>query len=267
MSELSDESSRMAKDPRVKAIEEEAHRRSLADDGKTSHKERFAIRKELRADAGLGKEKKKRGGVAGAYDRNKQWAVPLTLAALGMIPGVGPGISALAGAGIDGLDREGQGGIGFDVGGAVQGAAKGYAAGALGNTAGRFLGVGSAPVPVGAASATASGATASNVASSAPWASGAAPTALPAAGGMAPISVPDMLRRGVDWAKTNPRDALGLAQGGFNAYNSAQAMGQQRRATRGMEREWAAGAPLRASGRETLLRGVEGNPFAPVRVR
>jgi hypothetical protein len=60
----------MARDPRIVAIEAEAKRLAAAD-GKTSHKERFRIRNELRAAQGLGREKKKRGGAAGVWDRNK----------------------------------------------------------------------------------------------------------------------------------------------------------------------------------------------------
>ena len=76
-----------SKNPQVRAIELEASRRAAAD-GTTSHKERFAIRKALRADAGLGKEQKQRGGVAGAYDRNKAYVLPVA-AALAGLTGVG----------------------------------------------------------------------------------------------------------------------------------------------------------------------------------
>ena len=44
-------------------IAAEAKRRSLADDGKTSRKERFALRNEIRTERGLGAEKHKRGGI------------------------------------------------------------------------------------------------------------------------------------------------------------------------------------------------------------
>ena len=81
-----------SKNPQVRAIELEASRRAAAD-GTTSHKERFAIRKALRADAGLGKEQKQRGGVAGAYDRNKAYVLPIA-AALAGLTGVGGGAHA-----------------------------------------------------------------------------------------------------------------------------------------------------------------------------
>lgn len=180
---------------------------------------------------------KKRGGLAGLWDRSKNVIAPVLAGAAGIASG---GLLApiAVGALSRGLDREGRGGIGFDVGRGLGGATEGAAFGGLGRgLAGLARGAGAAGT-----------------------------AALPTAAGSAPLSVRDLLSQGVDWAKSDPRNLLSLAQGGFNAYNSAQAMGQQRKATRGMEREWAAGAPLRAVSRDTLLRGVEGNPFAPVRV-
>lgn len=125
----------MAKDPRVRQIEQEASRRAAAD-GKSSHAERYAIRAELRQAQGLGSEKKKRGGVAGVWDRNKNVIKPALTIGAGLLTG-GMAVPALIGAGIGGLDREGKGGIGFDAGGAVRGgirgAAEGYAGQMLGS--------------------------------------------------------------------------------------------------------------------------------------
>ena len=77
-------------------------------------------------------KKRKRGGLAGILDRNKQIIKPVVSGALGLVPGIGMGLAAGAGALMSGLDREGKGGIGFDakqgVSGALQGAAAGGAA-------------------------------------------------------------------------------------------------------------------------------------------
>ena len=72
---------------------------------------------------------KKRGGLAGVYDRNKgliQKAVP---AALSFIPGAGIPLAAAAGAAMRGLDRPGKSGIGFDPYAGLKGGVEGYAIG------------------------------------------------------------------------------------------------------------------------------------------
>ena len=258
----------MAKDPRVKAIEEEAHRRSLAD-GKTSHKERFAIRRELRQEAGLGKEKKKRGGAAGVWDRSKDVIVPLGAAALGLATG-GLAAPIAASAFARGVDREGKGGIGFDAGQAVRGGLEGAMAGSVGRFAGGLLNPAAAPIPMGGGIGAAEtapwslpvDAAAQNAATNAPWsvAGSAAPVPL---GGVRGIA-----SKGLDFLKGNGgRNALGILQGINAASQSAQSRALANRAVRGQEAEWQAGQPLRMAGRETLLNGVAGNPFAPVRVR
>ncbi|MFA6167794.1 MAG: hypothetical protein WC700_14330, partial [Gemmatimonadaceae bacterium] len=83
---------------------------------------------------------KKRGGIAGVYDRNKS-AIPAAQTALAMLPGIGPLISAGIG-GLRGFDREGEGGIGYDVGTGLKGAATGYAAGMAGNALQGAVGAG-----------------------------------------------------------------------------------------------------------------------------
>jgi hypothetical protein len=73
---------------------------------------------------------RKRGGLAGFYDRNKgaiQAVAPFVAGAVG-----GPLAGAAIGAAMRGLDREGKGGIGFDFGQGIQGGISGYGAGALG---------------------------------------------------------------------------------------------------------------------------------------
>lgn len=76
---------------------------------------------------------KKRGGLAGLYDRNKgvlQMLAPTVAGAFG-----GPLAGAAVGAAMRGLDRPGQRGIGLDVGQAIRGGAEGYGMGSLGQSA------------------------------------------------------------------------------------------------------------------------------------
>jgi hypothetical protein len=79
--------------------------------------------------SGMSQLGKKRGGVAGVWDRNKKVIVPLASAALGAVTG-GVAAPMLLGAASRGLDRAGKRGIGLDLGqaarGAVEGAASGY---------------------------------------------------------------------------------------------------------------------------------------------
>lgn len=75
---------------------------------------------------------RKRGGLAGIWDRNKGVIKTLAPIALGAIPGVGVPLAAAAGAAMGGLDRPGKGGIGLDVGGAIKGGISGYAGGKTG---------------------------------------------------------------------------------------------------------------------------------------
>lgn len=97
-----------------------------------SMKERFAARNAVRSKYGMSAEKRKRGGLAGTWDRNKGLIKPVVTGALGMIPGVGLPLAAGAGALMGGLDRPGKGGVGFDIGRGVRGAASGALAGAAG---------------------------------------------------------------------------------------------------------------------------------------
>lgn len=71
--------------------------------------------------------RRKRGGLAGIWDRNKNVITPVVSGALGL---VNPALGAAAGAAMRGLDRPGRGGIGLDVGQAVRGGLEGYGAGA-----------------------------------------------------------------------------------------------------------------------------------------
>jgi hypothetical protein len=75
---------------------------------------------------------RKRGGVAGIYDRNKKLIKTLAPIALGAIPGIGMPLAVAAGAAM-GADKEGKGYFkNFDVGGAVKGGVAGYGQGATG---------------------------------------------------------------------------------------------------------------------------------------
>lgn len=73
---------------------------------------------------------RKRGGLAGIWDRNKKFIKPIATIGAGVLTG-GMG-GALVGGLMNGLDREGKGGIGFDVGKGAMGAAQGYGMGKLG---------------------------------------------------------------------------------------------------------------------------------------
>lgn len=88
---------------------------------------------------------RKRGGLAGAFDRNKKWLKPVAAFTAGMI---NPALGAAVGAAMGGLDREGKGGIGFDLKRGAIGGVQGYGMGKLGaaskgKLAGLFSGGGS----------------------------------------------------------------------------------------------------------------------------
>jgi len=75
---------------------------------------------------------RKRGGVAGFYDRKKGFIKALAPIALGAIPGIGMPLAVAAGAAM-GADKEGKGYFkGFDAGGALKGGVAGYGQGATG---------------------------------------------------------------------------------------------------------------------------------------
>jgi hypothetical protein len=73
---------------------------------------------------------KKRGGLAGLYDRNKgviNTAAPILAGMVG-----GPLAGAAVGAAMKGLDREGKSGIGFDLKQGIGGGLAGYGGGSMG---------------------------------------------------------------------------------------------------------------------------------------
>ncbi len=75
---------------------------------------------------------RKRGGLAGFYDRNKGAIKTIAPIAAGFVPVIGPALGAGIGAAIGGLDREGKSGIGLDLGGAIKGGISGYGGGKMG---------------------------------------------------------------------------------------------------------------------------------------
>lgn len=104
--------------------------------GKGASDAKFEWRRQQQAAEGLALEEKTRGGVAGAYDRNKalvQAALP-TLAGI-LVPGAGALAGGVVGGLAKGLDRPGQGGVGLDVGQAARGALAGAGLGATGAAA------------------------------------------------------------------------------------------------------------------------------------
>jgi hypothetical protein len=83
---------------------------------------------------------RKRGGLAGIYDRNKKIIKPVAAGLAGMLGT--PALGAAVGAAFGGLDREGKKGIGLDLGGAAKGGLAGYAAGSAGKALGNIKGMG-----------------------------------------------------------------------------------------------------------------------------
>ena len=79
---------------------------------------------------------RKRGGIAGFYDRNKKVIIPAATTLAGLFGT--PALGAAVGAAFGGLDRPGKSGIGLDVMGAAKGGLSGYAAGKLGNSLGKI---------------------------------------------------------------------------------------------------------------------------------
>lgn len=89
-----------------------------------------ALRQNLSLSPEPPKKKRKRGGLAGIWDRNKGVIKPLVSGVAGAVGG--PIGGALAGGLMGGLDRPGKSGVGFDLGRGVRGAASGALAGAAG---------------------------------------------------------------------------------------------------------------------------------------
>jgi hypothetical protein len=165
---------------------------------------------------------RKRGGLAGIWDRNKKVIKPIATVGAGLLGG--PMAAAALNAAMSGLDREGKGGIGFDVGKGAMGAATGYAmgtgAGALKSGIMSRLGGQAAGQMAGAMPAMT--ANLPGVGSMAIPASAGVSAAAPGAGSMLG-SAAGMLR--------DPKTMMALGQtavGGMNAYQQAQQNNLQR---------------------------------------
>lgn len=178
---------------------------------------------------------KKRGGLAGIWDRNKKIIKPLASAA-GFLVG-GPAGSGVVNGFISGVDRPGKGGIGFDVGRGIKGAATGYLAGKAGDA----LTGGAGGEGLAGLRRLFSGAGMREVGQNASfYGQGLAKTAF------RPIAAVGK------WAGKDPMNMLALgnaAIGGLNAYGQAQenrVMANQANATR-------ADAEQRARMREMLM--------------
>lgn len=90
---------------------------------------------ELMASQQAAPQRRKRWGLAGIWDRNKNIIAPLATGVVGAIPGLGPIAAAGLGAAMRGLDRPGRGGVRLDVKQAVRGGLEGYGAGTVGEMA------------------------------------------------------------------------------------------------------------------------------------
>ncbi len=161
---------------------------------------------------------KKRGGLAGIWDRNKNIIKPIATVGAGLLGG--PAAAAALNGAMSGLDREGKSGIGFDVGkgamGAATGAAMGSAAGGLKNMVMSKLGAGAMPALGGTAPGNLIGVT---------GATGSA--AIPGAAGMAAPSVTGGIGHSIMGALKDPKALAAIGQtavGGLNAMQNAQAM-------------------------------------------
>lgn len=87
---------------------------------------------------------KKRGGLAGIWDRNKKIIKPVATGLAGLIGT--PALGAAVGAAMGGLDRPGKSGIGLDVGGALKGGVSGYGMGKVGQALPGIMSAGKAGI-------------------------------------------------------------------------------------------------------------------------
>ena len=134
--------------------------------GKTPE-ERKALRENVYRRYGM-KPPSDRGGVAGIWDRNKQIIKPVVQATAGYFGG--PGAAAGVGALMEGADRPGKRGVGFDAGAGIRGGIQGYGVGKL--ASGLPGGAGATTAPAAAPAASQAASTTADVASAAePYAS------------------------------------------------------------------------------------------------
>jgi hypothetical protein len=181
---------------------------------------------------------KKRGGIAGFFDRNKKWLAPVATGLAGLF---NPALGAAVGGAIGGFDRPGKGGIGFDVGKGALGAASGYALGkGLQGAKGLFAAKSAIPGVTGAMPSvgiTPGGAGALTRGLTAPALSSAAPSLTTAGGAVAQKSslLGDLF---------SPKGIAGTAQGVMSGIQSGQANALARRRLEEDERQFGRTAAL-----------------------
>jgi hypothetical protein len=173
---------------------------------------------------------RKRGGLAGIWDRNKKILKPVASAA-GFMFG-GPAGSAAVNGAISGFDRPGKGGIGFDVKRGAVGAAKGYLGGRLAGGLGIKGGGGMDSLRgMFSGGLKQAGQRVLDTAGKGAWEVGSA------------------VGRVGDWAARDPKNLLALGQtavGGLNAYGAAQQNNQMNQQMRLEERQAADRERMRA---------------------
>jgi hypothetical protein len=203
---------------------------------------------------------KDRGGVAGFYDDHKN-LIPIAQGALAMLPGIGPLASAGMGA-LRGFDRPGQGGIGYDAGTGLKGAATGYAAGAAGDMLGKALGIGqtlggAAKPPLGTPGTAPSAGGIGGILGKVGGAVGALP-GLGALGGGATGGSNPFGSIGDFLGGNNGLNALATAQTANAALLGKQSSEYAKNAMKTQDDLWAQRAPLRDQG----ISGMQKAPVA-----
>lgn len=235
------------------------------------------------AGTGVGNIKHRRGGVAGSWDRNKQWALPAIEFGAAFLPGAGPLVSAGIGAAAKGVDRPGKSGIGFDPKAAAMGGVQGYGMGTLGNMAQGALAKALPGIaPAGASGAAAGpslgaqGSGASNVANAAAGGGGGGGIASTIQGILGKIGgLPGVSSAANFLTGNGGLNALGTAQGINAALLQQKALDYAQKAEGTATGNWNANDPLRQAGRAGMLNpkssvdtsalpGIRkaGNPFA-----
>jgi hypothetical protein len=191
---------------------------------------------------------RKRGGLAGIWDRKKQFIKPIATIGAGLI---NPALGAAVGGAIGGFDRPGKGGIGFDVGKGALGAAQGYAMGkGAQGLKGMFT---SSAAPAISGSMPAVGITPGGAgALTQSMAASAAPSAASAAA--APAATTAVQQAGGRMAGTNFLKDLftaqgigGLASGTMGAISEERKLGLERDKMRQSQQQFERGASLNES--------------------
>lgn len=222
------------------AVDDKAYRENLQAESlrlfpgssRSARQRRKEWRNAQRAEEGFRPESAlSRSGLAGVWDRNKDVITPVAAGLAGLATG---GLTAplLLGAGLRGVDREGEGGVGFNAGQALRGAAEGAAAGGLASAGAGAVGAARAASAAGASPLSAAWQGAQTLLPGAaapagvtPVPVGTAAAAAPAAGGQT------FLQRAGGWLR-DPQNLLMLGQGVAGTYAEQQALNEARRAMR-----------------------------------